>query len=119
MAQELLGLVKSADPDVLEIEISEQLRLLRHDPAFRQDAEEAGIRLEELDALPEDMALFEVEKPANHLGGIAEAILIKIAVNVGTAATIALSTLIWQKVIKPAINKGGRSVEDKTDPADE
>lgn len=115
MTQVWLGLVKSADPDILESEISEQLRLLRHDPSFRQDAEEVGISLKELDALPEGIELFEVERPANHLGGIAEAILIKIAVNVGTAATIALSTLIWKKIIKPAIDKGGRSVEDKTD----
>ncbi|MEE4188390.1 MAG: hypothetical protein V2I76_08080 [Roseobacter sp.] len=119
MGEEVLGVVKSADPVVLNDEISEQLRLLRHDEAFRRDAQEVGISLEELDALPEDFDLFEVEKPANNLGGIGEAILIKIAVNVGTAATIALSTLIWQKVIKPAISKRGRTIEDKTDPANE
>ncbi|WP_299955733.1 hypothetical protein [uncultured Roseobacter sp.] len=119
MTQELLGLVKSANPDDLKIEISEQLRLLRHDPEFREDAEEEGIDLEALDALPEDMVFFEVEEPANQLGGVAEAILIKIAVNVGTAATITLSTLIWKKIIKPAINKGGRTVEDKADLIDE
>lgn len=118
MAEELLGFVKSADPDVLEGEIAEQLRLLRRDPEFREDAEEDGIDLAALDELPEDMVLFEVERPANHMGGIAEAIVIKIAVNVGTAATIALSTLIWKKIIKPAINKGGRTVEDKADPVD-
>lgn len=119
MTQGLLGIVKSADPDVLEGEIAEQLRLLRHDPEFRKDAEEDGIDLAMLDVLPEKIMLYEVEKPTNHLGGIAEAIVIKIAVNVGTAATIALSTLIWKKIIKPAINKGGRTIEDKTDPVDE
>ena len=114
MSEDVLGRVTAAEPQILRNEIAEQLRLLRSDPELREEAAEAGVDLAALDALPEDADLFAVEEPKNKLSGIGEAIVIKIAVNVGAAATIALANVIWKHVIKPAIDKGGREVEDMT-----
>ena len=114
MSGEVLGKVSSADPEVLDTEIAEQLRLLREDKAFRDDVAQMDVDLDEIDALLKHPKIYEVVPPANHFGGVAEGILIKIAVNVGTTASIALATLIWQKVIKPSISKGSRDVKDES-----
>lgn len=105
----IVGAIRRAAVSDIQQEVDAQWRALKSDPEIREYAESQGINLGEIDAIKESP--FAVERRASGTGA-GEAILIGVAINLATAAMTALAKKIWKTVLKPALNKGGRRIED-------
>lgn len=109
-----VGTVKGASEQSIAPEIASQWEALRQNPAMRDYAQSVGIDLQAIDDLEANP--FIAESPGDNVG-IAEAVLIGVATNVATAISVKTLTLIWNKILVPALRKGGRIVESGQDAA--
>lgn len=105
----MVGAVRRATESEIKKEVDRQWRALKSDPEMREYADAQGIDLQQIDAIEESP--FIVERKSSGTG-VGEAILIGITVNLATAAATALAKAIWQAVLKPALTKGARDIED-------
>lgn len=109
-AMPVVGVIRGATMSDIEQEVDAQWQALKSDPELREFAESQGIDLAAVDAMDAPPIVVDRKRSGT---GVGEAILIGVAVNLATAATTALAKQIWQTVLKPALNKGARTLEDE------
>ncbi len=109
-----VGKVKGGSERAISLDIASQWNALRQDETLRGYARSIGIDLNLVDRLDENPFLAESE---GDNVGVAEAVLIGVAVNVGTAVSMKALTLIWDKILVPALDKDGRTIGEGKDAA--
>jgi hypothetical protein len=111
------AVVENAPAESVQEQLSEIWRNLQKDQATREFARKRGVDLEELDALRENP--FEARSLSEgNRAGIAEAVIVGVAVKITTDAAYAAVKTLWSKVVKPALERRFGDVDDKGNSGD-